>query len=166
MTPDDLPRTRTYTWRDPAASANNGAFASGKAALEAIRDGCVPQPPFAATLGMALVEVGDGRVVFALTPAEFHYNPLGVVQGGVTATLMDAAMACAIQTLLPAGVGCTTLELKANYLRPLTVAAGTVGATGTVLHLGGQIAVAEARVTDAAGKLYAHATSTCMLLRG
>ena len=98
-------------------------------------------------------------------PAEFHYNPLGTVHGGVTATLLNSALGCTVQSMLPAGTGYTTLELKVNYLRPITSKTGTVYSEGKLIHLGGRIATAEARVTDASGKLYAHATTTCIILR-
>lgn len=88
-----------------------------------------------------------------------------MVHGGLAATLCDSAMACAVYSSLPAGTDYTTLELKVNYLRPLTVQTGRVLCEGTVIHEGGRVATAEARVTDAGGKLYAHATSTCMLFR-
>jgi uncharacterized protein (TIGR00369 family) len=109
--------------------------------------------------------VSEGRVVFAGEPAEYHYNPLGTVHGGVMATLLDSALGCAVQSLLPAGTTYTTLELKVNYLRPVTVKTGPIYAEGKIIHLGGRIATAEARLTDAAGKLYAHGTTTCIILR-
>ncbi|MBC8075392.1 MAG: PaaI family thioesterase, partial [Chloroflexales bacterium] len=101
----------------------------------------------------------------AATPAEYHYNPIGSVHGGVAATLCDSAMACAIHTTLPAGVGYTTLELKVNFVRPITVQTGRVTCEGTLIHMGGRVATAEARLTDASGALYAHATTTCLVLR-
>jgi uncharacterized protein (TIGR00369 family) len=162
--PEDPVRTRTYSWNDPRASVDRTR--PGKESLAAQRDGDLPTPPFAVTLGMKLVDVAEGRAVFTMVPAEFQFNPLGVVHGGVIATLMDSAMACAIQTLLPPGLGATTLELKTNFVRPITIAAGEIRAEGRVLHLGKQIALAEARATDANGKLFAHATSTCMVIGG
>jgi len=130
-----------------------------------IQSGELPPPPIAALIGMAIVEVSEGRAVFSAEPAEYHYNPLGTVHGGIAATLLDSAMGCAVQSLLPAGTGYTTLEIKVNYLRPITSATGTVTCEGTIIHLGGRIATAEARLTDATGKLYAHGTTTCLLLR-
>jgi uncharacterized protein (TIGR00369 family) len=113
---------------------------------------------------MWMTEVDEGRVVFAVGPAEYHYNPLGTVHGGVIATLLDSALGCAVQSMLPSGTGYTTLELKVNYLRPMTSRTGTVYSEGKIIHMGSRIATAEARVTDASGKLYAHATTTCILL--
>lgn len=158
-------RTRTFHWSDPLISVRAARHMAGRELLEAILRGELPPPPIAATLGMTMESVDDGRVVFGLEPAEFHYNPLGSVHGGVITTLCDSAMACAIISRLPAGVGLPTLELKVNFVRPLLVSAGPVRCEGSVIHLGGRTATAEARVTDAAGKLYAHATTTCMVLR-
>lgn len=159
-------RTRTVIWTDPAPALQASRTMSGIAYLKALQSGEVPSPPFAALIGMTtLVEVSEGRIVFSTEPAECHYNALGTVHGGIVATLMDTAMGCAVHSLLSAGTSYTTLEIKVNYLRPMTSATGTVTCEGNVIHLGGRIATAEARVTDATGKLYAHGTTTCLLLR-
>ena len=158
-------RTRTVSWEDPAEAAQTGKTMSGKAYLEAMRAGELPPPPFAVLMGMRMAEVSEGRAVFTFEPAEYHYNPLGTVHGGVTATILDSALGCAIQSMLPAETGYTTVELKVNYLRPLTVKTGTVYCEGKIIHVGGRIATAEGRLTDAAGKLYAHATTTCIIFR-
>ena len=92
-----------------------------------------------------------------------HYNPSGVVHGGYAATLLDTAVGCAIHTLLPAGKGYTTLELKVNYIRAMTDKTGPVRAEAKVINLGGQVGIAEGRITDANGKLYAFATTTCLV---
>jgi uncharacterized protein (TIGR00369 family) len=114
---------------------------------------------------MWVEEVSEGRVVFAIEPAEYHYNPLGTVHGGIAATLLDSAMGCAVQSMLPHGAGYTTLELKTNYLRAMTSRTGVVYCEGKIIHMGGRVATAEGRLTDASGKLYAHGTTTCILLR-
>ncbi|HEU5439985.1 MAG TPA: PaaI family thioesterase [Ktedonobacterales bacterium] len=158
-------RTRTFGWHDPLAFLREVRGMSGLQMLRAIRDGELAPPPITEALDFALTEVEEGRVVFALTPAEYHYNPIGSVHGGVAATLLDSAMGCAVNTLLPAGVAYTTLELKVNYIRPLTIATGPVRAEGTVQHLGGKIAVAEGKLTGQDGKLYASATTTCLVMR-
>jgi uncharacterized protein (TIGR00369 family) len=158
-------RTRTFTWEDPATIRRVGITMSGLESLKAVLSGELPPPPVAAMLDMRLVEVEEGRVVFAIEPAEYQYNPLGTVHGGVTATLLDSALGCVVQSMLPSGTTYTTIELKINYVRPITSETGTVYGEGKIIHMGGRIATAEARVTDAAGKLYAHATTTCILLR-
>jgi uncharacterized protein (TIGR00369 family) len=158
-------RTRTTLWADPAPALQAAQTMSGIAYLKALQSGELPPPPFAVLIGMDLVEVSEGRAAFTAEPAEYHHNPLGTVHGGIVATLLDSAMGCAVQSLLSAATGYTTLEIKVNYLRPITSTTGTVRCEGTIIHLGGRIATAEARVTDAAGKLYAHGTTTCLLLR-
>ena len=132
--------------------------------LRAMRDGKLPPPPICALLGYRLVEVEPGHAVFEITPAEQHYNPIGVVHGGIAMTLLDSAMGCAVQTRMPAGAGYTTLEAKTNLVRAVTASTGKLRATGKVLHLGKRIATAEARLEDGEGKLYAHATTTCIVL--
>ena len=157
-------RSRGYRWDDPRATAERFRTQGGLAALRAIVAGEGPQPPLMRTLNFALVEVDEGRAVFAMTPDEYHYNPIGVVHGGVAATLLDSAMGCAVNSALPVGMGFTTLEVKVNYLRPLTMTTGPVRAVGAVVQLGRRIAVAEGSLSDASGKLYATASATCLIL--
>ena len=116
-------------------------------------------------MNMRLVEVEEGRAVFAVEPDERHYNGLGIAHGGLAATLLDSALGCAINTVMPAGRIFTTLEMKINYVRPLRRETGEVRCEARVLHAGGRVATAEGRILDAAGKLYAHGTATCMLFR-
>lgn len=165
MTNLQASRTRVVTWEDPTAAVEMGKTISGIAYLKALQSGELPPPPIAVLLGMWISEVSEGRVVFAAEPAEFHTNPLGTMHGGVMATLLDSALACAIQSMLPAGTGCSTLELKVNYLRPITANTGTVYCEGKIIHIGGRTATAEGRLTDAGGKLYAHGTTTCIIFR-
>lgn len=154
-------------WEDPSlgprVAAERGL--NGIEYLRAILRGEIPPPPITRLMGIDLVSVEDGRVVFAATPGEQHYNPIGVVHGGLAATLLDTAIGCAMQTQAPPGYFYTTIELKINYVRPLLAGMGRVFGEATVLHVGRQTAFAEARVVDANGKLYAHATSTCMMVK-
>jgi uncharacterized protein (TIGR00369 family) len=123
-----------------------------------------PPPPMARTLDFRLAEVEPGRAVFECTPGEHHYNPIGMVHGGLAATLLDSTMGCAIHTTLPAGAGYTTLELKINLLRALTRDTGLVRAVGTVLHGGRTTALAEGRLIDRHGKMLAYGTTTCLIV--
>jgi uncharacterized protein (TIGR00369 family) len=158
------PRERTVTWDDPVASATRGAGLPGIEYLKAIADGSVPPPPIAVLLGFELVEVEEGRAVFAVTPGEFHYNPIGVVHGGLAATLLDSAMGCAVQSTLPVGSGYTTLELKVNFVRAITRDTGPIRCEGRVLHEGRTVATAEGRViAERTGKLLAHGSATCLV---
>ena len=161
----DSQRSRTITWEDPTSAIQTGKTMSGIEYLKALQSGELPPPPISVLIGMEIAEVSEGRIVFSAEPAEYQYNPLGTVHGGIAATLLDSAMGCAVQSVLPFGTGYTTLELKVNYLRPMTGATGIVYCEGKVIHVGGRIATAEARLTDTSGKLYAHGTTTCILLR-
>ena len=115
-------------------------------------------------LGIRLTEVDEGRVVFTATVDESHYNGMGVAHGGFAATLLDSALGCAINTMMPAGKRFTTLELKINLTRPLTKEVGPLRCEARVLHVGGRTATSEGRITDRNGKLYAHGTTTCILV--
>lgn len=156
-------RTRTVTWEDPLASARVGATLSGIDYLRAVADAKLPPPPIALLLGFDIEEVEEGRVVFTAETGEHQYNPIGVVHGGLAATLLDSAMGCAVHSRLPAGRGYTTLEIKVNYVRAIKRESGPLRAIGTVVHIGSKTATAEARLLDREGRLCAHASTTCML---
>lgn len=136
---------------------------SGMEFLSAIGNGDIPPAPIADLLGIVPISVEPGRAVFQGTPGIAHYNPSGSVHGGYAATMLDTAVGCAIHTMLAAGKGFTTLELKVNYIRAMSDQTGPVRAEGKVITVGGQVAIAEGRITDAAGKLYAFATTTCLI---
>ena len=159
-------RSLSVEWTDPGALAAVGRSMSGLDFLRAIRDGKLPPPPIAVLLGFRLTEVEPGHAVFECAPGEQHYNPIGVVHGGLAMTLLDSAMGCCVQTRVPAGSGYTTLEAKTNLVRAITDKTGRLRATGKVVHIGSRIATAEGRLEDASGKLYAHASTTCIVLNG
>jgi uncharacterized protein (TIGR00369 family) len=159
----DDERRRTVRWDDPAPSAEAAGRLAGLPFLEAIRDGRLPAPPVSRLMGFTLAEVDAGRAVFECEPSESHYNPIGTVHGGVISTLLDSALSCAVHTELPAGSGYTTVELKVNFVRPVVIGAGRLRSEGRVIHVGNRLATAEARLTDATGKLYAHAVGTCLV---
>ena len=158
----DNPRVRTYGWREPLALSAADSGLSGLDYLRALLDED-RRPPICETMNFSLVAVEEGRTRWQGTPEEYHYNPLGVVHGGFLATILDSAMGCAVHTTLPAGVGYTTLEFKLNFVRPLRVETGPVGCEAWVVHRGKRVATAEGRITDEAGKIYAHGTTTCMI---
>ena len=159
----DATRTRTFSWSDPAADAADLRHLSGLELLQAMTRGEVPAPPIMHTIGADRLEAEEGRVTVLLHPQEYHYNPLGTVHGGVIATLLDTAAACSVHTTLPAGVGYTSLDLNVKFLRPVTLSSGQLRCEGAVLQRGRRTALAEARLYDGAGKLVAHATSTCLI---
>lgn len=158
-TPAASPRLAAVPSEEPAGPP------SGLELLRAIAEGRAPRPGVATLLGMTMESVEAGAVTFGLTPRPELSNPLGTVHGGMITTLLDSAMGCAVHSVLPAGVGYTTVELKVNFVRPILLDAGPVRAEGTVIHVGSRLATAEGRVVDDRDRLIAHATTTCMLFR-
>ena len=159
-------RSRTITWEDPFEILK---AAPGKTGLELLREvfeGRLPPPPIGGTMGFTGVEVEEGRAVFVGEPGEYLYNPIGVVHGGWAMTLLDSAMGCAVHTTMRVGERYTTIELKTNFVRPITVDTGRVRCEGLVIHRGGTVATAEAKLfAENTGKLLAHATTTCLISR-
>jgi len=158
-------RQRTVRWHDPkeAVEAAVARRLSGLEFLRAMAAGEIPRPPLGVNLDFELDEVEPGRVVFGMQPAELHYNPNGVLHGGVAAALLDTVTGCAVTTLLPYGTTCATLEIKINYIRSLTADSPRVQAIGTVLHHGQRSAVAEGRIELPDGKPVALAVATLMI---
>ncbi len=158
-------RTRSFSWDDPAAAATAATALSGLEYIRAIAGGSAPPPPFARTLDFAIAEVEPGRVVFAMEPAEWMYNPLGSVHGGIAAAILDSCMGCAVHTTLEPGVGFTTADLQVRYVRAMSDATGRVLAEGRIVHRGRRTATAEGRLfTESDEKLIAHATTGCLIL--
>ena len=160
-----LERTRTVTWSDPQIGAAAGRGMAGLDYLRAASRGELPLPPMAELLGFTVTEIDPGRAIAEVYPAEYHYNPMGVVHGGLAATVLDSAMACAVHSTLPAGTGYTTVEIKINLVRAVTSNVGRLRAVAEVVFAGGRIATAQARLLDDHDELYAHATETCLLIR-
>jgi len=164
MTVTQEPRTRTYSWSDPLATAAGLGRVPGIEMLAAMVRGELPPPPIMQTIEMAGFEViEEGRVAFTMRAQEFHYNPIGSVHGGVIATLLDSATGCAVHSTLPAGWGYTSLDLTTKYLRPVTVDSGLLRCEGTVINRGRTTALGEARLFDERGRLAAYASSSCLL---
>lgn len=160
---DHTPRKRTFSWEDPLPGAQAAAGMAGLDYLRAMQAGTLPAPPLLHALDMRLESVEPGVVVFAMTPAEFHYNPIGSVHGGVYSTLLDSAAGCAVHSLLPAGTRYTSQDLAVRFLRAVRVDTGPIRCTGTVRHLGKRTALAEATLSTHDGTLLATATSSCLL---
>jgi len=158
-------RTRTYSWADPAELARAGAGLSGLELISRFASGELPPPPIISMLEGSIVEVEEGRVVFTLTPAEWMFNPIGSVHGGIAATILDSCMGCAVHTVLPAGAAYTTGDLHIRYLRAMTTDTGPVLAEGKVVHAGRRQATADARLyVQSTGKLIATGTTACVIL--
>ena len=159
-------RSRTISWADPLAIPKATAGMSGLAALTEVFEGRLPPPPIAVTMGFNGVHVEEGKAVFEGEPAEYLYNPIGVVHGGFAMALLDSAMGCAVHSTLAVGERYTSLEVKTNFVRPITLDTGRVRCEGVVIHRGGTIATAEGKLTAVAtGKLLAHGTTTCLIGR-
>ncbi|MFT3695068.1 MAG: PaaI family thioesterase [Kofleriaceae bacterium] len=156
--------TRSYDYDDRPFDPKIMLSMSGLDYMRGLIAGDFPKPPIASTLGFNLLEVEHGRALFEGTPGRFVYNPIGSVHGGFAATMLDSCLGCCVHTTLPAGKAYTTVDLAVTYVRALTDKVGPVRAEGKVIHAGGSIITAEGRITDAAGTLYAHGTTTCLVL--
>jgi uncharacterized protein (TIGR00369 family) len=159
-------RSRTYSWSDPVETAAGAGGRSGLEFLELIAAGELPGAPIMATMNLQIGSVEKGKVVFTFEPAEYHYNPIGSVHGGVYATILDSAAGCAVHSMLDPGVGYTSIDLTVKFLGALRVGSGPITCTGTVDHLGRRTALARAELVDGRGRLVASAISSCLILGG
>jgi len=162
--PTPAHRSKLVSWEDPAELRAGAAGRSGREFLEAIIAGELPPPPMVALVGAQLLAVGDGEALFACAPDESTYNPMGIVHGGLLCTLLDTAAGCAVHSLLPAGAGFSSIELKVSFLAPLH-AGDRIEVHGSVLRLGGRVAFAEAHARHERGQLVGHATTTLAITR-
>jgi uncharacterized protein (TIGR00369 family) len=138
---------------------------NGMEYLQALQAGELPANPIAHLVKMQLETVEKGRVIFLARPDASQYNGRGTVNGGIMSTWLDAAMGAAVHSMLRAGTDYTTVELKVNFVRAITEHTGQLYCEGKVIHIGGRLATVEGRLNDRNGQLYAHGTSTCILLR-
>jgi len=159
-----MSRERTYAWADPRELAEAARRLDGLDFLRRIGSGDLPAAPAAATTGIVPVEVGDGYAIFEFEPAEWHYNPIGSVHGGMISTLADTALGCAVHTTLSAGTAYTSLDLTVKFTRAVTADSGRVRCEARVLSRGRRTATAEAHITDGRGRVVAHAVTTCLLM--
>ena len=137
---------------------------SGIEYFRKMKNGELPPPPMLEMFGIHLADIEEGRVVLTAQADERFDNGTGVAHGGFAATLLDTALGCAINSVMPPLRRFTTLELKINYTRPLTREAGLLRCEAKVIHIGGRTATSEGRIVDASGKLYAHGTTTCIVV--
>lgn len=161
---DDDTRTLSVGWDALDEMPAKAPLLSGLELMHAIYRGELPGPPLHHVLGIEGVEAEHGRVVFELEPHEMHYNPMGVVHGGVLSTIMDSALGCSVLTTLPAGTAYTTVDLHVTMVRAVTAKTGRIRAEGKIVHSGRTVATAEGRLTDAKGRLLVHAVSTCAVM--
>ena len=160
----DEARLRAVMRPEPGVARPHDAVGkTGLQMMQALLAGELPPPPISRTLDFILVDVAAGRAVFQGRPGAQFLNPMGGMHGGWYATLLDSAVGCAVHTAMPAGRAYTTLELKLNIVRAVSSAVPLVRAEGQIIHVGRQTATAEGRLVDADGKLYAHASTTCLV---
>ena len=135
----------------------------GLSLFQGMIEGRYPAPPIARAIGFEVARVEPGLVEFTYMPTADHLNPLGSIHGGIAATMLDGVMGCCIHTMLGAGIGYTTLEIKVNYVRAMTEKTGKVRAEGKVINVGSRIGTSEGRLYDASDRLLAHGTTTCLI---
>ncbi len=156
-------QSRLVSWHDPITTQAATASMSGLAYWRAVADEHLPPSPIGRLMRMDVTDVENGRIAFGCTPDGSMYNPLGTVHGGAVCTLLDTVTGCALHTTLPEGVGYTSVEIKVNYLKAVTVSGGRLTAVGTVVKAGSRIGFAEGKLTDASGNLVATASSTLLI---
>lgn len=159
-----MTRERTYRWEDPKVFIDAARDLDGLEFLNKIGSGELPAVPAGATTDIHPVAVGDGWAEFEMQPAEWHYNPIGSVHGGMLAGLADSALGCAVHTKLPAGTAYTSLDLTIKFTRAANLESGRLTCRADVVTIGRRTATAEARVVDSHGRLVAHAVATCLLI--
>jgi uncharacterized protein (TIGR00369 family) len=156
-------RGRSYHWAPLDAAEPPLASRNGVEYFNALATGLLPQQPVTETIGWNILEVSAGLLKLSLMPEEFLFHGGGLLHGGVMSVLLDSAMSGAVLSSLAKGKGCTTLQLNVHFVRGVRAGTGMLFAEGRVKHGGGTVATAEGQVTDAAGRLYAHATTTCII---
>lgn len=157
-------RQRLVIWDDPFEEAHAMSGMGGLEYMQAVKEGRIAVPPAWSLVGLRLAEIDAGHAVTEIDPAEYHYNPFGKVQGGLLCVVLDATLGCAVHSLLPPSAGLVSLELNTGFFRPVSAGSGRMRCEGSIIHSGGRIIAAEARMTDGKGMLYARATAICMVL--
>lgn len=155
--------SRVVSWTEPGASAAMIPTMSGLEFVRGMIDGRTPAPPIADLARMRVVAADVGTTTFECDPHVSHYNPIGTVHGGLIATVLDSACGCAVHTTLPQGTGYTTIDIRVDFLRSVTVTTGTLTCVATVTKPGRRVAFAEAEIRDAGGTLYATAGSSLLV---
>ena len=161
-----MERKRTIFWDDPKTSMRDAAASiSGLDYLKAIKDRKISPPPIAMLIGYKISEVDNGYAVFELNPAEYHYNPFATVHGGILSTLLDTTMTASVLSTLQKGISCTTVEIKVNFIKPVTAKTEVLRCEAKPIHIGKRLATVEGRLKDKNGELHAHGTSTCSIFK-
>jgi len=161
-----MDRKKTIIWADPEINKRDAsASISGLAYLKAIKDGKISPPPIAMLVGYKIYKIENGYAVFELNPAEFHYNPFATVHGGILSTLLDTAMTASVLSTLQKGFSCTTIEIKVNFIKPVTTKTEILRCEAKPIHIGKRLATVEGQLKGKNGELHAHGTSTCSILK-
>jgi uncharacterized protein (TIGR00369 family) len=161
-----MERKRTIVWDDPQINKRDALSSiSGLDYLRAIRDGKISPPPVAKLIGYQIKEVDHGFAAFEFYPGEHHYNPFATVHGGILSTLLDTTMTASVLTTLPQGVTCSTVEIKVNFVKPVTAESGRIHCEARPIHIGRKIATVEGRIKCENDELYAHGVSTCLIIK-
>jgi uncharacterized protein (TIGR00369 family) len=156
-------RTRTITWPDPREQFRVARSMTGLELIRKMVTGDLARPPIMELIDFRFTRAEHGAVTIECTPQEMHFNPIGVVHGGIHCTLLDSAMSCAVYCSLPLGMAFTTLQVNVHFIRSIVLESGLLRCDGKVVHSGSRTATAEARLVDSQGKLYAHASTTCLI---
>jgi len=161
-----MDRKRIITWDDPESNKRDAcSFISGLEYLKSIKEGKISPPPAARLVGYHISEIDKGWAVYELTPEEYHYNPFVTVHGGILSTLLDTAMTASVLSTLQIGFSCTTVEIKVNFIKPVTAKMGILRCEAKPIHIGKKLATVEGRLKDRNGELYPHGTSTCSIFK-
>lgn len=158
-----MERKKTIYWHDPDLGKRDAASISGLDYLKTIKEGQRQPPPAAMLVGYRLSDVDTGYAAFELDPREYHYNPFSTVHGGILSVLLDTAMTASVLSTLPIGLACATVEIKVNFIRPVTEETGFIRCEARPIHVGKRLATVEGRIRDKNGVLLAHGVSTCSI---
>ncbi len=156
----EIERTLTITWEDPKISARDASAVTGLDYLKSIKEGKISPPPIARLVGYKIVNVETGTAVFEIEPGEHLYNPFSTVHGGILSTLLDTTMTAAVLSSLPIGKSCSTLEMKVNFVRPVTGKSGLMCCRAEMIHSGKRTATASGKIFDDRERLVGHGTGT------
>lgn len=161
-----MERTKTIFWGDPQSNKRDAVSSiSGLDYLKAIKEERISPPPVANLVGYKICDIDNGYAAFELNPAEYHYNPFATVHGGILSTLLDTTMAASVLSTLPKSFSCTTIEIKVNFIKPVTAETGILKCEARPIHVGKKLATVEGKIKDKNGVLHAHGVSTCSILR-
>ena len=161
---EDMERTLTVSWDAPQLQEWSEGLVTGLDYLKGLKNGSINPPPVGILVGYNICEVRFGYAAYELIPGEYHYNPFGTVHGGIISTLLDSTMTSAIITTLDKGKRCSTSDVKVNFIKPVTVETGPLRCEAEPINVGNSLAIAEGRVMDKGGQLYAHGVSTCLII--